>query len=135
MVEVIEMKKVMAMILALLMIFGGAMAEKKIANNAIRLENGVAMEIDLDDDGANETVVWETVMLDEYDEEAVVKVNGQSGEIEWHSGMLYGTEVWVTDMDSNGLHEIFVTGDMMSSDYVTFCLHYVGVMLEREPRR
>lgn len=125
------MKKVLAMVLALLMLLGGAMAEEKAANDAVALENGVATEVDLDGDGAMESVTWSTAMLNEYDEEAVVTVGNASGEVEWRSGMLYGSQAWVTDIDANGLKEIFVSGDQMSDDYVTFCLNYTGAALEQ----
>lgn len=128
--EVIEMKKVLAMVLALLMLLGGAVAEEQAIENAIALENGAAVEVDLDGDGVMESVTLTRVMLNEYDEEAVVTVKNASGEGEWHSGMLYGAQAWVTDIDSNGLKEIFVSGDEMSDDYITYCLNYVGAMLE-----
>lgn len=125
------MKKVLAMVLALLMLCGGAMAEEQTVNNTMALENGIAAEVDLDGDGEMESVTWSTVMMNEYDEEAVVTVKNSYGEGEWHSGMLYGSQAWVTDIDSNGLKEIFVTGDQISDDYMTFCLNFTGAMLEQ----
>ena len=125
------MKKVLAMVLALLMLLGGAMAEEQAAFDPIALENGVAIEADLDGDGAMESVTWTTAMIDEYDEEAIVAVSGASGDVEWHSGMLHGSQAWITDIDANGLKEILVSGDEMSDDYTTFCLNYAGSMLEQ----
>ena len=78
------------MVLARLMLLGGAMAEEQAIFEPVELEKGVAVEVDLDGDGAAESVTWTTVMLNEYDEESVVTVSNASGEVEWRSGMLYG---------------------------------------------
>lgn len=125
------MKRVFSMVLALLILLGGAMAEETI--DATALENDAAAEVDLDGDGVAESVTWSTAVLHEYDEEAVVTVKTASGECEWRSGTLYGAQAWVADIDSNGLQEIFVTGDEMSDDYITFCLHFTGAALEQLP--
>lgn len=125
------MKRILATALVFMMLFCGAMAEERAGFEPVALENGAEIEMDLDGDGAAERVTWSTVMLDEYDEEAVVTVKGAAGEGEWHSGMLYGSQAWVTDIDSNGLKEIFVSGDQMSDDYITFCLHFTGSALEQ----
>lgn len=123
------MKKVFAMVLALLMLTSGAMAQTVF--NPVALEAGRSLNVDLDGDGVKETVSLTTRMLDEYDEEAIITVNGRYAEnVEWHSGMLYGIQAWVTDIDSNGLKEIFVSGDQMSDDYITYCLNFTGEILD-----
>lgn len=125
------MKKVMAMVLALLMLMSGAMVQAQAIYNPVALEEGSAFSVDLDGDGVNETVTFVTRMLDEYDEEAIITVKTTSGKtVEWHSGMLYGAQVWVTDIDSNTLKEIFVSGDQMSDDYITYCLNFTGELLD-----
>jgi len=126
------MKKVLGMVMALMLILCGAMAEEQIAFAPVELAMDTVIAVDLDGDGAEESVSWTSVMLGEYDEEAVVMVESNSGEsLEWHSDMLYGVQVWVTDIDSNGLKEIFVSGDEMSDDYVTYCLNYTGAMFDQ----
>lgn len=125
------MKKILAAVLVFLMVFGCAYAENA-AFAPVELAADAGFETDLDGDGVNEYVTWTQVPLDEYDSEAVVTVINMDGEeTGWHSGMLYGVKVWVTDIDGNGLKEIFVSGDQMSDDYVTFCLNFTGAMLEQ----
>ena len=125
------MKRIIAAFLSMLFLLGGASAETA-AFEPIALEDGAAVVIDLDDDGAPERVTWSMVPLDEYDTEAVITFQTASGdEGEWHSGMLHSAEAWITDIDSNGLKEIFVSGDQMSDDYITFCLHFTGSLLEQ----
>ena len=88
------------------------------------LAEGVAAQLDLDGDGAAESVTWKSAPLNEYDDEVVVEVVPASGEaITWHSDMLYSAQVYAADLDGDGLMELLVTGDLMSDDYVTFCLH------------
>lgn len=88
------------------------------------LTEGVPAQLDLDGDGAKESVTWKVVPLDEYDDEVVVEVIPAAGEpITWHSDMLHSAWVCVDDLDGDGVMELFVTGDLMSDDYVTFCLH------------
>ena len=125
------MKKLIAAVLMMLMVLGCAHAETA-AFMPVELAEGAGFETDLDGDGVNEYVTWQSVMLDEYDQEAVVTViNTEGEETGWHSGMLHGTQVWVTDIDGNGLKEILVSGDEMSDDYISFCLNYTGSMLEQ----
>ena len=88
------------------------------------LTEGEAAQLDLDGDGAKESVTWKSVPLDEYDDEVVVEVVPASGEaITWHSGTLYSAWACVDDLDGDGVMELLVTGDLMSDDYATFCLH------------
>ena len=125
------MKKTMAMVLALLMLMSGAMVQAQVVYNPAALENGVPFGVDLDGDGVNETVTMSIRMLNEYDEEAVITVKTTSGKtVEWHSDALYGAKAWVTDIDSNTLKEIFVSGDQMSDDYITYCLNFTGELLD-----
>lgn len=125
------MKKILTAVLVFLMVFGCAYAENT-GFAPVELAADAGLETDLDGDGVNEYVTWTSVPLDEYDSEAVVTVINMDGEeIGWHSGMLHGVKVWVTDIDGNGLKEIFVSGDQMSDDYTTFCLNFTGTMLEQ----
>lgn len=125
------MKKWFAILVSLLMVLSvPALAE---ADDGITmfssafgqmLTEGEAAQIDLDGDGAKESVTWRSVALDEYDDEVVVEVVPESGEaITWHSDMLHSAWACVDDLDGDGVMELLVTGDLMSDDYVTFCLH------------
>ena len=128
------MKKWFAILVSLLMILSvPALAEVDGEDVGITmfssafgqmLTEGEAAQLDLDGDGAKESVTWKSVPLDEYDDEVVVEVIPASGEaITWHSGTLYSAWACVDDLDGDGVMELLVTGDLMSDDYATFCLH------------
>lgn len=123
------MKKVLAMILALLMLMGGALAESEWMIECTALEDGVTVETDLDGDGSAESVVWYTTAVDEYDEMSTVLVMTGEGQPMW-SALMHSVEAWICDVDSDGQKEIIVSGDQMSDDYMTYCLRYAGGELE-----
>ena len=121
------MKKIFAVLMILLLIIlGVCLAEEIYMFNGTQLEAGAALSVDLNGDGSAETVFWNQVQVDEYDELAEVVVQSGDGSIASWNMMLYGTRVYVVDIDSDGRTEIFVTGDMMSDDYATYCLRYEG---------
>lgn len=126
------MKKLLAMMMVLMMVAGCALAEGGAAFNVVVLEYGIPVEMDLNGDGAQEFVTWRTVEISEYEEMAEIRVNDGSGaEVGWGSEILYGSQVQIADIDGDGLAEILVTGDQMSDDYITYCLHYTGTALQQ----
>ena len=86
----------------------------------ITLPAGTEMRLDLDADGTDETIYWRFALLDEYDTEVVLNVDGS----EYHTGQLLSAGVYFSRVDSDDRYEIFISGDEMSDDFITFCLHY-----------
>ncbi len=119
------MKWILSALLAALMLLGvGAFAEEMDLGLA-RVAENVEASLDLDGDGVMETLIWHSEALDAYDEQAVVRIfDGNGQKTIWTSGMLYAVEVHVQDIDGDGMMEIFVSGDEMSADYITFCMHW-----------
>jgi len=108
----------------------GACAEETIMLEGM-LEEGQAAAFDLDGDGRRETVKW-SAMPDMDLDHVVVTVAAPDGtQMEWTSGSLYGARVYVRDIDEDGASEIFVTGDEMSDDYLTYCLRPDGGTLKQ----
>ncbi len=102
--------------------------------NGRELAAGQPEQLDLDGDDRAEAVEWRANALNEYDEEVLLTVTDGSGEpISWHSGMLFVQRVYAVDVDSDGAIELFVSGDEMSDDYLTFCLRYADGKLEQLP--
>lgn len=96
-----------------------------------KLEMETAVEYDLDGDGTMETVSWKEEPMDENDNEAVLTVEKDGEKTEYRSGMIAMEEVAVYDLDGDGIFEIFITGDEMSSDYFTVALHYADGKLTK----
>lgn len=90
------------------------------------------LQIDLNGDGAMETISWQVFCDDEnYTEEVALDVLSGESLVGSFNEYLYMAHVYVADVDSDGVYEIFVTGDIMSNDYVTYCMHYTDQGLER----
>lgn len=124
------MKKYLGWILAIAMLLGmSAMAEGPVTDIGGReLAAGESVQLDLDGDGAVEQLTWRTIVEGEYGDESVeLEVVSASGEATaWISDNLWGARVYAVDLDSDGRTEIFVSGDEMSDDYFTSCLHYAN---------
>lgn len=114
------MKKMVCLVLTALMLLGGAMAEPAW------MTEGEVLWLDLNGDGTQEGLVWFTSALNEYDEMITVLVQTPQGDLQW-SVPVYGAQVCAMDSDGDGMTEIFVSGDEMSDDYVTYCLQFDGV--------
>ena len=100
----------------------------------MRIEAGQNAVIDLNGDGAQETVAWREVAIDEGVEGVALTVKAADGAtVEWRSDMLYGARVYANDLDGDGRTELFVTGDEMSDDYLTWCLRYENGALATIP--
>lgn len=114
------MKKMFCIAMALMLLACGAMAETEWLNEE------QPVQLDLNGDGVQEELVWKTDAINEYEEAVEVIVKNANGEMRWGVPM-YGMQVCATDLDGDGMTEIFVCGDMMSNDYVTYCLQYDGI--------
>ena len=83
-----------------------------------------ALAVDLDGDGAAETVRWAMAPGD-YDEQLTLTVGLSDGrELTYATDIIYAGEVYAVDLDGDGTTEILMSGDVMSDDYCTWCLRY-----------
>lgn len=84
-----------------------------------------ALSIDLDGDGITETLSW-AMIPDEWEQHLELSVALQNGATVTFPAEVYSHEaVYITDLDGDGMQEILLTGDVMSDDYYTWCLHLV----------
>ena len=117
------MKKMMVMVLVLMLsmfCFAEEAQQPVLADYAV--VQGEVFAADFDGDGAEENMEW----FADYDEENYIEtvylsVYGEGKGADWIME-LYEASVYVMDINGDGAQEIFVTGDMMSCDYATFCL-------------
>ena len=114
------MKKAFGLMVAMMLLFCTAMAEP------VWMENGAAVQLDLNGDGVTEELNWKISVVNEYDEAVEIAIRTANGELRW-GVPLYGAQVCAMDLDGDGMMEIFVSGDQMSDDYITYCLQFDGV--------
>lgn len=110
------MKKILSMMLVLLMLAGAACAQQLIP--------GESVQIDLDGDGAAETVL---VKEEGFEEDRMIGlyVTGSDGGMNiFQEYLMRATTLCVEDLDGNGVQEILISGDICSADYYTWCLNY-----------
>ena len=103
-----------------------ACAEETFAPIPFDLETGVS--VDLDGDGSPEEISLKEVM-GPYDEKVIcAAVRGANGaEAEHFTEIHTLTHAWVADLDpADGIKEVLVSGDVMSSDYCTWVLRWKG---------
>ena len=60
------------------------------------------------------------------DEHAGIAVEDGGETTVWNSEALFYPSAYATDLDGDGIVEIFVCGDWASADYATYCLHWDG---------
>ncbi|MBR2572168.1 MAG: hypothetical protein IKE30_08625 [Clostridia bacterium] len=119
------MIKCLCLVLALAAaLFVPAAAESGMPEGVSAIEEGVPVSLDADGDGAAETVLWS--MLSDGDEPRLqLRVISEGGdEAVFDTDILYGGSVGTADLNGDGILELLATGDMMSDDYCTYCLHY-----------
>ena len=120
------MKRIFALMIALCLCAAvvPALAE---ADEVQPLAEGASLTVDLDGDGADETVAW-TMAPGKYGDAClalnVAAANGES--LQYVTDIIWNGGVYVHDMDADSLPEILMTGDVMSDDYYTWCLQYRG---------
>lgn len=119
------MKKILTVLLVLCMCFGGfAMAEETAFDAVELIVGGESVELDLNGDGAAESVELALTRDDEnYMETATLMVNGEAV---WSCDWCYVVSAYAADLNGDGILEIFVTGDEASSDFTTYCLNYTA---------
>jgi hypothetical protein len=102
-----------------------ALAENiPLSASCVSPEKDARVQIDLDGDGTTETVSW-TMAPGEYDIYLSLTVEPASGApTTYRTDILAYSRVYIQDLDSDGMSEILLTGDVMSDDYYTWCLQY-----------
>ena len=127
------MKRTIAALLALLLTFAlaPALAEDIGFPQAITLPENTPVDVDLDGDGASERVSW-AMAPGEYESVLTLTVEtNDAGTLTYASDIIWQSDACVLDLDGDGLQEILLSGDVMSDDYYTFCLHLVdGALYE-----
>ena len=124
------MKKALILLLALLMALGGCALAETAEDNPLAeyaLTSGVPVEIDLNGDGTLETLTY-TAETDETlgGEFARIEIGTARGTtVGWNTQTLFMTSAYAVDIDGDGAVEVFICGDWASSDYATYCLHYL----------
>lgn len=130
------MKRLLGVLCAAALLWtAGALAEEE----ALTLERGETLtldqkiEMDLDGDGAEETVSlrMQGVADEECLQIVVTDADGavyiQDTDIHFVKGM------YAVDLDGDGKVEVLLSGDVYSDDYVTWCFHYDGEALAPVP--
>lgn len=83
------------------------------------------LTIDLDGDGIEETLSW-TMVPDEWEQHLQLSVTVKDGSTASYETGIYSREaVYITDLDGDGAQELLLSGDVLSDDYYTWCLHLV----------
>lgn len=115
------MKKMLTLMLSLALLSGLPATAETESVETLPAETEIQM--DLNGDGGEESLLWRSVVENEYGDEHVELTVGESV---WTSDRLCGAEVRAMDIDRDGMVELFVSGDEMSDDYLTYCLHFDG---------
>ena len=126
MTEVIEMKKLTVLLMLAVLLSGFAFAEESGAA-AMKIPVSNYTRINLGDEGWG-AVEWNKTTIDEYTEGVSLGIATESGTkigwTMWNKDYLFNVSVWAADLGRDGNTEIFVSGDIASDDYYTYCLRY-----------
>lgn len=94
------------------------------------VEEGQKLDCDLNGDGEIETVEIESVKVNEYMEYRTLRVSGGGLSISAGETMIqYGARICLTDLEYDGVYEIFLSGDVASDDYITYGCRWTGSSL------
>lgn len=123
------MKRAFALLLALAAMLTPALAEEE-PTIAGQLAQGETLQIDLDGDGAAETVRW-AVETTEYGVDCLtLTVQPKEGKaLVYATDIVWKPEAFALDLDGDGAVELLLSGDVMSDDYYTACVRYDGSAL------
>lgn len=118
------MKKLIAWLLAMMLMMGCSFAEMAVPEKAIPLPMDGKIDIDLDSDGEAEEV---QLRMEYIDDETYLRIiiEGTDGAMNiYDTWIMYPETCYALDMNSDGILEILLTGDLQSDDYCTWCLNY-----------
>lgn len=116
------MKRLFSILVALILTLSFAYAEET-GTEVTHIPVDTDVEINLGGNEGFATVRWNKTTIDEYSEGMALSIGTESGaKIGWTMEYLFNVSVWAADLDSDGLTEIFVSGDIASDDYYTYCL-------------
>ena len=121
------MKKLFAILtVAALALTGAVCAEETdmVLNNAETLEMDQKLEIDLDGDGVAERVQLRFQGTEDEKTLTAFVTAADDTVYSYDTDILSPYGAWVTDLDGDGRMEILISGDLMSDDYYTWCLHF-----------
>ena len=102
---------------------GAAMAEAGSFDGATVLKQDEACDIDLDGDGAEESVL---IQMQGFDGEENLQLVVQTDELvyTYDTTILSDAAAYAVDLDGDGRIEILLSGDEASADYYTWCLKF-----------
>lgn len=120
------MKK-LTVLLVLAMLFSCCAYAEEAGAAAMQIPVSTYTQVNLGDAGWG-AVEWNKTMIDEYTEGVSLGIATESGSqigwTMWEKDYLFNVQVWAFDIDADNNTEIFVSGDIASDDYYTFCLRY-----------
>lgn len=116
------MKKIFSLILVLAMLCCAALAVP--AENALVLDLNAKNEIDLDGDGAPESIQLKLEGAEGEEYIALYLFGADGSFYSYDIFALYLLGAWTADLDGDGLMELMVECDYYSDDYAVFCFNY-----------
>ena len=123
------MRRMLGLLLTLCLLAGVPALAEAVGNAPLTPSAGEALAIDLDGDGTRETLSWQ-MAPGEYDDNLTLTVEAENGASQTYAtDIIWNEGVYVVDLDDDGAQEIFLTGDVMSDDYYTWCLRWDGARL------
>ena len=123
------MKRILCLLTALCLLASVPAMAEAVGSAPLTPAADEALVIDLDGDGASETVRWEMKPGD-YDSVLTLTVASEGGaSATYATDIIWAGEVYVVDLDKDGAQEILLSGDVMSDDYCTVCLRWDGAAL------
>ena len=116
------MKKLLVILLMLALL--GCAAQAVPADGAQVLDMNAKNYIDLDGDGADESIQLKLEGVEGEEYIALYLFGADGSFYSYDIFALYLLDVWAADLDGDGRTELMVECDYYSDDYATFCFNY-----------